>query len=79
MHYVFDLLDSAFDTLAHAFDGRHAPTTRRSSPQVLLFLLALALAACAVVLGLEASPWLLGGLGLAGAVGCAGLSAVWLR
>jgi 4-hydroxybenzoate polyprenyltransferase len=77
MFGFFDLLDRAFDTLAHAFDDKHAPETPRSRPQVVLFLLAAALVPIALVLGWEWSPWLLGLLGLIGAVVFAGLYAIW--
>jgi len=76
---LFDVLDRAFDTLAHAFDSQHAPETPRSRPQVVMFLLALALVPCALLLGWELSPWALGVLGLIGGVVCAGLYAVWTR
>jgi 4-hydroxybenzoate polyprenyltransferase len=77
MFRLFNLLDRALDTLAHAFDARHAPATPRSRPQVGLFLLALALIPCALVLGWEGDPWLLAVLGLLGAVVFAALYARW--
>jgi 4-hydroxybenzoate polyprenyltransferase len=76
---LFDLLDRAFDTLAHGFDDRHAPKTPRSRPQVALFLLALALVPIALVLGWEGSPWLFGVLGLMGAIVFAALFVIWDR
>jgi 4-hydroxybenzoate polyprenyltransferase len=76
---LFDFLDRAFDTLAHAFDERHAPETPRSRPQVVLFLLAVALVPVALVLGWDWSPWLLGVLGLIGVVVFAGLFVIWTR
>jgi hypothetical protein len=75
----FNLLDRAFDTLAHAFDSRHAPDAPRSSPQVAMFLLALALVPCVVVLGWEGDPWMLAVLGLMGAIVSAALTAIWMR
>jgi hypothetical protein len=73
----FNLLDRAFDALARAFDGRNGPEKPRSRPQAILFLLALVLVPCAVVLGWELSPWLLGVLGLIAVLVSAGLYAVW--
>jgi hypothetical protein len=74
---LFNVLDRACDTLAHAFDSDHAPAAPRSSPHVALFLLALALVPCAFFLGLQWSPWVLALMGLIGAVVCAALYAVW--
>ncbi len=77
MFGLFNLLDRTFDTLAHAFDEPHAPETPRSRPHVVLILVLVALVPCAAVLGLEGDPWLLGVLGLMGAIFCAALYAVW--
>ena len=74
---LFNLLDQAFDALAHAFDRRNEPEKPRSRPQAILFVLALVLVPCAVVLGWELSPWLLGVLGLIAALVCAALYAAW--
>src|SRR5262249_36233083 len=79
MYGFFNLLDRAFDTLAHAFDDRHAPETPRSRPQAALLVVAVALVPCALVLGWEWAPWLLGVLGLIGAVVCAALYVIWAR
>jgi hypothetical protein len=74
---IFNSLDRTFDTLAHAFGDQHAPETPCAHPQVAMFLLVLALVPCALVLGWEGSPWLLGLLGLMGAVLCAALFSFW--
>jgi hypothetical protein len=75
----FDLIDRTFDTLAHALDQPHAPETPRSRPQMALLLVAAVLVPCALVLGWDGDPWLLGVLGLMGAVFCAAMYAIWAR
>jgi fatty acid desaturase len=77
MFGFFNALDRTFDTLAHAFDDPHAPETPRSCPHVALILVALLLVPCALLLGWEGDPWLLGVLGLMGAVLCAALFVMW--
>jgi hypothetical protein len=77
--FFFNLLDRAFDRLAQAFDWPSAPADRRARPQVVLFLLALALVPCVVLLSWEWSPWMLGVLGLLGTIVCLGLFAAWSR
>ena len=77
MFGLFNLLDRACDTLAYAFDREETPELPRSRPQAVLFLLALVLVPCAVVLGWELSPWLLGVLGVIGLLVCSGLYIVW--
>ncbi len=79
MFGVFNFLDRTFDTLAHAFDEPHAPEAPRSRPHVVLILVGAVLVPCLLVLGWEGSPWLLGVLGLLGAVLCAALFAFWAR
>lgn len=75
----FNFLDRAFDALAHAFDDRPPSERPRSYPQVVMFLLALALVPCVLFLGWEGSPWLLGLLGLMGAIIMAALYPIWTR
>lgn len=76
---LFNLLDRGFDALARPFDDRRPSETPRSRPQVAMILLALALAPIVLMLGWDGSPWLLGLLGLMGAILFAALYPIWTR
>ena len=79
MYRLFNLLDGACDALAHAFDGDHAPEGQQSRPHVMFILLAFILLPCALVLGWEWSPAMLGVLGLIGALLSVSLFVIWTR